>query len=112
MPGDHLAGHTQPRGNKAVLAVAVGGLVQVHVIHVDLVPGNIAAELSVPVQIRLLQLAKPTDPHFGGAEGMHPCNDARAARIGVGGENNVGNGLAVQHRALEHDVADDGSILI
>ena len=43
---------------------------------------------------------------------MHPCNDARAARIGVGGENNVGNGLAVQHRALEHDVADDGSILI
>ena len=47
---DHLAAVAQARLDEAELAVAVGGLVEVHEVHVDLGPGQVAVELRVQVQ--------------------------------------------------------------
>ena len=40
VPGNNLPGHPKPGGNKPVFPVAVGGLVQVHEIHVNLLVGD------------------------------------------------------------------------
>ena len=70
---DHdLAVEPQPRVDKPGLAVPVRGLVQVHEIHVDLVPRQIAIELGVQVQKRLLQLGQSANPHLGGGKRVHP----------------------------------------
>jgi hypothetical protein len=58
--------HAQARADEPVLPVAVGRLVQVHEIHVDLVPRQLAVELRVQVRQRLLQAREPRDPHLGG----------------------------------------------
>jgi hypothetical protein len=69
---------------EAGLAVAVRGLVEVHEVHVDVGPGQVAVELRVQVAERLAQRAEAGDPHLGGREGVHPQDHAGATRIGVG----------------------------
>jgi carbon starvation protein len=54
------------------LAVAVGSLVEIHEIHVDVAPWQIAIELRVQVQKRLFKQREPADPHLGGRESVHP----------------------------------------
>ncbi len=52
---DHdLARQAQARADEAVLPVAVGRLVEVHEVHVDGVPGDVAVELGVEVAERLV----------------------------------------------------------
>src|ERR1035437_4703518 len=53
--GDGFAAQSQPRLDVRELSVTVGGLVQVHEVHVDLAPGEIAVELRVQVEERLRQ---------------------------------------------------------
>ena len=66
IPGDDLPRHSQPGGDEAVLPVAVGGLIQVHKVHVDLIVGDPQVILGSQVAIGLLQIYQAVDPHFGG----------------------------------------------
>ena len=61
---DDLAGEPQARVDEARLAVAVRGLVQVHEVHVDRAPRQVAIELRVQMQERLLQRIQPANPHL------------------------------------------------
>ena len=80
----HLARPAHAGRDVAELAVAVGALVQVHEVHVDLVPRNLAVVLRVEMQQRLLELLQPVNPHLGGREGVHPGHYADALVIGFG----------------------------
>ncbi len=55
MANDHFAMHPQPRADEPELAAAVGRLVEVHEVHVDRRPRDLAIELRVQMQQRLLQ---------------------------------------------------------
>ena len=57
MADDHLAVEPQPGVDEPGLAVAVRRLVEVHEIHVDLAPRQVAIELRVQVQKRLAPAA-------------------------------------------------------
>ena len=64
---DHdLALEPQARDDEPELAVAVGRLVQVHEVHVDLRPGQLAVELRVQVRQRLRELGEPAIHIFAG----------------------------------------------
>ncbi len=84
MADDDLARPPHPRADEAELAVAVGGLVQVHEVHVDRSPGQIAVELRVQMGHRLLEGGQPGNPHLRRRKRVHPADYARAARRGVG----------------------------
>jgi len=70
--------------DKSVLPIPVRRLIQVHKIHIDGIPGDIAVELCVQVQKGLLIFQKTTNPHLGGRKRVHPSDDPRTFRIGVG----------------------------
>ena len=84
-PDHHLALQPQPGGDEPELPVAVGGLVQVHEVHVDVGPGDLAVELRVQVQERLLQRLRPAIHILAGRERVHPGDqaDAGSGRIGL-----------------------------
>ena len=73
------------------LAVAVGGLVEVHEVHVDGLPREIAVELGVEMEERFFKRGEPAYPHFGWGERVHPQDEAGAGGIGVGGDAEVGD---------------------
>jgi hypothetical protein len=93
---DRLARHAETGLHVAELAVAVGGLVEVHEVEVDVGPGQRHVRLRVQVQQRLAQGVEAADPHLGRAERVHPGRDAddrvvevrlehgAADRVGVG----------------------------
>ena len=64
---DRLAAAPQAGLDERELAVAVGGLVQVHEVHVDVGPRQVAVVLGVEVDERLAQVGQPADPHLGRA---------------------------------------------
>ncbi len=70
--------------DKSVLPIPVRRLIQVHKIHIDGIPGDIAVELCVQVQKGLLIFQKTTNPHLGGRKRVHPSDDPRTFRIGIG----------------------------
>ena len=79
MADDHFARLPQPRADVAELAVAVRRLVQVHEVHVDRVPGQIAIELRMQMGQRLLQRLEARDPHLRRRKRVHPADHADAA---------------------------------
>ena len=81
---DDLAVEAETGADEAELAVAVGGLVQVHEVHVDGGPRNVAVALGVQVEHGLVEDLQTVDPHLGGGERVHPADDADALRVGVG----------------------------
>ena len=68
------------------LAVAVGGLVQVHEVHVDRRPRQRLVGLRVQVQQRLAERLEPADPHLRRRERVHPGDHADAAVVVAGVE--------------------------
>ena len=60
-----LAAQAHPRLEVPELPVAVGRLVEVHEVHVDLAPRQVAVELRVEVEERLLEQGEAGDPHLG-----------------------------------------------
>ena len=58
--------------------ITVGRLVQIHEIHVDSGPGDIAIVLSVQMQQGLPQRFQSVDPHFGRREGVTPGEQPNA----------------------------------
>ena len=63
---NHLAAQTHAGADVSEFAVAVSALVEVHEVHVDLVPGNLGIELGVEMQQRLGELLQAMNPHFSG----------------------------------------------
>jgi len=84
VPGDHSAVEAHAAHDEAELPVAMGALVKVHEVHIDVLPRDVAIELGVQVYQRLLQHFQTADPHFGRGEGVHPGDNANAVRGGVG----------------------------
>ena len=84
--GDGLARDAQATLDERELPVAVGGLVEVHEVHVDVGPGQVPVELGVEVEERQPERLEPTDPHPRRGEGVHPGDDpdAPVARVGLG----------------------------
>ena len=64
MADDHLTAEPHARVDEARLAVAVRRLVQVHEVHVDRRPRQIATELGVEMQERLPKRVEPAHPHL------------------------------------------------
>lgn len=58
MSDDDFAGNAETGSDMAVFSVTVGGLVQVHEVHVHRFPRNIAVKLRMQMKQRLLQLRK------------------------------------------------------
>ena len=95
--------------------VPVGRLVQIHEIHVDGIPREIAIELRVQMEEGLAQGGEATDPHLRGREGVHPKNQPGAGRVGVRFEYGLTNRFRCRQDRLEHQLggeaqfAGDGS---
>ncbi|CAB4743041.1 unannotated protein [freshwater metagenome] len=82
MTGHGHAIHAQSRLHERKLAIAMGCLVEVHVVHVDRRPRQLQRCLRVQVQEWLGQRRQPTDPCFRRREGVHPGDDAYARVVG------------------------------
>ena len=85
------------------LAVAVGGLVQVHEVHVDGRPRQRLVGLGVQVQQRLAERLEPADPHLRRREGVHPRDHADAAVVVAGVEAGPADGVGGGQDRLEDD---------
>ncbi len=105
---DDLAPLSEAGQEVAELAVAVGGLVEVHVVHVDGGPRQPLGVLGVELEERLVQGVDARDPHLGRGEGVHPGDDADAGVVGVGGQHGGPDGVAVLEDRLPHDRHGDG----
>ncbi|MNV95127.1 hypothetical protein D3C71_1899870 [compost metagenome] len=65
MARDHavLLAHTST--DKPELTATVGGLVQVHKVHIHAVPGNLGIKLGMELEQRLIEDRQAGNPHFG-----------------------------------------------
>ena len=105
MPDDDLPRLAQAGADESELAVAVGGLVQVHEIHVDRRPRQITMELGMQVGQRLDEGRQSGDPHLGRRERVHPGDHADAIRRGIGVAADTEDRLGGRDDRLEHDAA-------
>ena len=107
LPLDAHAGH-----DVAVLTVAVGGLVLIHVVHVDGVVGDLLQILGVQVAQGLFVLLKAEDPGLGRGEGVHPGDHARTVLIAVRLVEGSADRSIVDQGGLPHDFVgqDAGSV--
>ena len=109
---DRLAAAPQAGLDERELAVAVGGLVQVHEVHVDVGPRQVAVVLGVEVDERLAQVGQPADPHLCRRERVHPGDDADAGRVGVGVAEDGGDRLGRRDDGLRDDPDRHGARLV
>ena len=102
VPGDGLAPELHPGREVSELPVAVCRLVQVHEVHVDLGPREIAVVLRVQVEEGLAQQRQPADPHLRRRERVHPRDQAdarfRCVRLEAQPADRLG---ARHHRGLD-----------
>ena len=108
MPDDGLARNAQASLDVPELPVAVGSLVEVHEIEVDLAPRQLDVGLRVQVQEWLLQRIEPADPHLGGAEGVHPRDDPDDLVTGVHLECQATDAVGILQYGLPDDA--DGQL--
>jgi hypothetical protein len=81
---DHLPPESHTRVNESCLTVAVRRLVEIHEIHVDRAPRQVAVELRVQMEKRLPQQIQSADPHLRRRERVHPQDQPRARCRGIG----------------------------
>ncbi len=81
MPDNHLPVQPQPRMHEPRLPIPMRCLIEIHEIHVNLRPRQIAIELRMQVRKWFMQVDQAADPHFGGGEGVHPEDEASALGI-------------------------------
>ena len=110
--GDDLPGQTHPGPDEAVLPVAVGGLVQVHEVHVDLLVGDLPVVLGGQMAVGLLQQAEAVNPHLAGGEGVAPGDDAAAVLVVVGVLHHLGDLRVGLDGGLVHHLAGQVSALV
>ena len=87
MAGDGLTRRADAGEDVSMLPVAVGGLVEIHEVHVDRRPRQLDVCLRVQVEQRLLQRVDPVDPHLRRGERVHPRDHADAGAIRIGLED-------------------------
>src|SRR5688572_29734769 len=73
-----------PGHYKTKFTVSVSTLIQVHKVHVNTLPWDIAIELSVQMKQRFPQYLKATNPHFSWRKSVHPCNYSNTVLAGIG----------------------------
>ena len=100
---DRLAPQLHPRLDEAELPVAVRRLVQVHEVHVDVRPRQVAVELRMQVEERLLQGGEAGDPHPRRRERVHPRHEPDAGRRCVRLEAEPADRLGARQHRLVHD---------
>ena len=79
----HFAIEAHPAHDEAVFAIAMSRLVEVHEIHVDGAPWDLAVVLSMEVGDGLAKLLQAVDPHLGRREGVAPGDEANAVGSGI-----------------------------
>ena len=109
--GHHLARQAHTSADKAVLTVAMGSLIQVHKVHVDLLVGDLAVILGGQVAIGLLQQIKAVDPHFARGEGVAPGHNAQAVIVMVGILHDLGDLCIGFHGCLIHQLAGQNAAI-
>ncbi|MPN48828.1 hypothetical protein SDC9_196440 [bioreactor metagenome] len=91
-----------------MLPVAVGGLIQVHKVHVNFFIGNLPVILGGKMTVGLLQVHKAVNPHFRGTEGVAPGDHSGTAVVVIGLFDHVGNfpvglgGQLINQRVRQH----------
>ena len=105
---DDLSLQAHARADEPELAPAVGRLVEVHKVHVDRVPGDVAVELGVEVDKGLLQRLQARDPHLGRAKGVHPGDQTDAVLSSIGLHTQIEDLLRCGQDRLENDSGGDG----
>ena len=78
---DDLSGKTHAGVQKSRFPVPMGGLMEIHEIHVDLIPWQIPVELGVKMNNRLPKISESADPHLRWRKSMHPEHHSRTGRI-------------------------------
>ncbi len=76
-----LSLHAEATADETEFPTTVGGLIQVHEIHINCLPRNVAVELGMELEKGFGELRQPGDPHLGGAECVHPRDDAGTAVV-------------------------------
>ena len=125
MADDNLALDAEAGDDVTELTVAVGGLVQVHEVHVDGLPRDFLVVLGGQLQQRLGQHFEAADPHLGRGEGVAPGDHADDVRVGgsldhelldtVGGlqgglEDDLGRNLAGVVQVVDHFSGVNGDL--
>ena len=95
--------------NKAGLAVAVGRLIEVHEVHVDFGPRQIAAKLGVQMQERLAQLRQAADPHLGRRKRVHPQDQPGTVGAAVGLDAQLADLVGRLEHRLKNDLDRQGA---
>ena len=104
VPDHHLAIQAKPRADEAEFAVAVSRLVEVHEVHVDGRPRDVAVELRVQMTERLGEPGQAPDPHLGRAEGVHPRDETDAIGLSVRVAQRRGDLVGGRDHRLEHEL--------
>jgi hypothetical protein len=100
MANHYFSIQPQPRVNETRFPVAMRGLIQVHEIHVNLAPRQVAVKLRVQMEERLAQNRQSANPHLGRGESVHPENQASAVGGAIGFNAKGSNFLRSRHRWL------------
>ena len=93
---DDLPRCPKPCRKEAMLPVAMGCLIQIHEIHVNLLVGNLLVVLGGKMAVGLLKFCHAVNPHLGRAEGMAPGDNSRTGIIIVCLLDDLGN-LSIAH---------------
>ena len=107
MSDDDLARNAEAGHHVAELTVAVGGLVEVHEVHVDGLPRNLLVVLGGQLQQRLGKHFEATDPHLGRGEGVAPSDHTDDVRVGGGFGHEGLDAVGRLQGGLEHDLGRD-----
>ncbi len=107
VPDDDLPAEAHARVEEPGLAIAVRGLVEVHEVHVDLPPWEVAIELGVEMDERLPEHREAANPHLRRREGVHPEDEPCAIRIAVCFEAEAANLVGRRQERLERNVQRD-----
>ena len=81
----------------------MGRLVEIHEIHVNFRPGQVAIVLRVQMYKWLIEKTQTGDPHFCRGEGVHPGNQADAVLSIIRFPAEFGDGIRGCHYRLEND---------
>ena len=103
--GHHAVLLTHAGTDEAKFAAAVGGLVQVHKVHIDAVPRQGRVELGMELHQRFIQDREAIDPHFRRREGMQPHHHPGALIIVVCVSADMGDLIRRGTQRLKHQFA-------
>ena len=104
MADDRLAGDAETSLDVTEFAVAVGGLIEVHEVEVDVGPRQFDVCLRVQMQQRLRERIEPGDPHLRGRERVHPGDQADDVVVRVRVEGGTADGIGVLQNRLPDDL--------